>query len=103
VLQQRLIKHYTRTEMALEVLRSESAPVLTEAELLWDWLERVLTEAEIADDEALDAEAGVFEQWMRDGSPSAQQRLRTEIHHTDVRREAQRAATERAQARKAQG
>lgn len=103
VLQQRLIKHYTRTEMALEVLRSESAPVLTEAELLWDWLERVLTEAEIGDDEALDAEAGVFEQWMRDGSSSPQQRLRTEIHHTDVRREAQRAAVERAQARKAQG
>jgi len=77
VLQQRLIKHYTRTEMALEVLRSESSPVLTEAELLWDWLERVLTEAEIGDDEALDAEAGVFEQWMRDGSPSPQQRLRT--------------------------
>jgi len=103
VLQQRLIKHYTRTEMALEVLRSESAPVLTEAELLWDWLERVLTEAEIGDDEALDAEAGVFEQWMRDGSSSPQQRLRTEIHHTDVRREAQRAAVERAQARRAQG
>ena len=103
MLQQRLIKHYTRTEMALEVLRSESAPVLTEAELLWDWLERVLTEAEIGDDEALDAEAGVFEQWMRDGSSSPQQRLRTEIHHTDVRREAQRAAAERAQARKAQG
>jgi len=110
VLQQRLIKHYTRTEMALEVLRSESAPVLTEAVLLWDWLERVLTEAEIGDDEALDAEAGVFEQWMRmpgplapDGSPSPQQRLRSEIHHTDVRREAQRAAAERAQAREAQG
>ena len=78
------------------------APVLTEAELLWDWLERVLTEVEIGDDEALDAEAGVFEQWIRDGSSSPQQRLRTEIHHTDVRREAQRAAVERAQARKAE-
>lgn len=98
VLQQRLIKHYTRTEMALEVLRRESAPVLTEAELLWDWLVRVLNEAEIGDDETLEAEAGAFEQWMRDGSPSPQQRLRTEVHHTDVRREAQRAAAERAQA-----
>lgn len=103
VLQQRLIKHYTRTEMPLEVLRSESAPVLTEAELLRDWLERVLTDAEIGDDEALGAEAGVFEEWMRNGSPSPQQRLRTEIHHTDVRREAQRAAGERAQARRAKG
>jgi hypothetical protein len=102
VLQQRLIKHYTRTEMALEVLRSESAPVLTEAELLWDWLERVLTDAEIGDDGALDAEVGVFEKWMQDGSPSRQLRLRTEIHHADVRREAQRAASERAQVRKDQ-
>jgi hypothetical protein len=103
VLQQRLIKHYTRTEIALEVLRSESAPVLTEAELLRDWLERVLNEAEIGDDEALDVEASAFEGWMRTGSPSPQQRLRTEIHHTDVRREAQRAAGERALARKVQG
>jgi hypothetical protein len=101
VLQQRLIKHYTRTEMALEVLRRESAPVLTEAELLWDWLERVLDEAEIGDDGALDAEAGVFEEWMRTGSPAPQERLRIEIHHTDVRREAQRAAAERALARQA--
>jgi hypothetical protein len=102
VLQQRLIKHYTRTEMALEVLRSESAPVLTEAELLWDWLERVLTETEIEDEGALDAEAGIFEEWMRDGSPSPQRRLRTAVHHSDVRREAQRAAAERALTRKAQ-
>lgn len=100
VLQQRLIKHYTRVEMALEVLRSESAPVLTEAELLWGWLERVLNEAEIGDDEALDVEAGVFEEWMRNGSPSPQERLRAQIHHTDVRREAHRAAGERAQARR---
>lgn len=102
VLQQRLIKHYTRTEMALEVLRSVSAPILTEAELLWDWLERVLTEEEIGDDEALDAGADAFEEWMRLGSPSPQQRLHTEIHHADVRREAQRAA-EQARARRAQG
>lgn len=103
VLQQRLIKHYTRTELPLEVLRSESAPVLTEAELLWDWLERVLTEEEVSDDAALDAEANAFEEWMRDGSPSPQKRLRTEVHHADVRREAQRAAAERARARLADG
>lgn len=99
VLQQRLIKHYTRIEMELELLRRESAPVLTEAELLWDWLEQVLTEHEIADDLALDAEAAVFEEWMREGSPSAQERLRSEIHHTDVRRESQRAASARADER----
>ncbi|WP_410785734.1 hypothetical protein [Kribbella sp. C-35] len=103
VLQQRLIKHYTRTEMGLEILRSQSAPVLTEAELLWDWLECVLTESETAEDKMLDAETAVFETWMRDGDPSPQQRLRFEIHHTDVRREAQRAAAARAKTRRAQG
>ena len=103
VLQQRLIMHYTRTEMGLEVLRSQSAPVLTEAELLWDWLEQVLTEPEIDNDDLLDAEAEVFETWMREGDPSPQARLRTEIHHTDVRREAQRAAAARAEARGTQG
>lgn len=100
VLQQRLIMHYTRTEMGLEVLRSQSAPVLTEAELLWDWLEQVLDEAEIGNDQLLDAEAEVFEAWMREGDPPPQVRLRTEIHHTDVRRQAQRAAAARAGARK---
>lgn len=99
VLQQRLIKHYTRIEMALEVLRSQSAPVLTEAELLWHWLEVVLTESEIADDEALDGEAEVFEEWMRSGSPSRQERLRAETNHADVRKDAQRASAERAQMR----
>jgi hypothetical protein len=103
VLQQRLIMHYTRTEMGLEVLRSQSAPVLTEAELLWDWLEQVLAETEIDNNELLHAEAEVFETWMRDGEPSPQARLRTEIHHTDVRREAQRAAAARAEARRARG
>jgi hypothetical protein len=103
VLQQRLIKHYTRVEMPLELLRSESAPVLTEAELLWGWLEQVLTEAEIGEDEALDTEASLFEQWMRNGSPSPQKRLHTEVHHTDIRREAQRAAGERAKQRGAEG
>jgi len=100
VLQQRLIKHYTRTKMPLEALRSESAPVLTEAELLRDWLERVLSEDEISSDDALDTETLAFEQWMREGSPAPQQRLRIEVHHADVRREAQRAAAERVRVRK---
>jgi len=103
VLQQRLIKHYTRVEMGLEVLRSESAPVLTEAELQRDWLEEVLTDEEISDDERLDAEAAAFEEWVRRGSPSAQDRLRSEIHHTDLRREAHRAAVSRAKALRAIG
>lgn len=100
VLQQRLIKHYTRVETELEVLRSQSAPVLTEAELLWDWLETVLSEPEIDDEAVLHAEAELFEQWMRSGSPSRQERLRAETNHADIRRDAQRASVERAQARR---
>jgi len=103
VLQQRLIKHYTRAEIPLELLRRQSAAVLTEAELLWDWLELALTEAEVDNDAELDTEAGVFEQWMRNGSPSRQERLKTEIHHADVRREVQRAANDRAREREAGG
>lgn len=102
VLQQRLIKHYTRAETALEVLRSQSAPVLTEAELLWDWLETVLSDLEIDDDDLLAVEAEVFEEWMRSGSPSRQERLRAETNHADIRRDAQRAAVERARTRQAE-
>lgn len=103
VLQQRLIKHYTRVEFELEVLRSQSAPVLTEAQLLWDWLETVLSDLEIDDDAVLENEAEVFEEWMRSGSPSRQERLRAETNHADVRRDAQRASVERARARQAEG
>lgn len=103
MLQQRLVKHYTRLEMPLELLRRESAPVLTEAEIQWDWLEQVLNEAELGDDDAIAAEAGMFEEWLREGAPSAQERLRTEVYHADVRREAQRAAAQRAQERETQG
>ncbi len=103
VLQQRLIKHYTRLELSLELLRRESAPVLTEAELQWHWLEEVLTEAELDDDDAIETEAGVFEEWLREGTPSRQERLRAEIHHTDVRREVQRAAGQRARERRTGG
>ncbi len=102
VLQQRLIKHYTRVETELEVLRSQSAPVLTEAQLLWDWLEAVLTDVEIENDAVLDHEAEVFEEWMRSGSPSRQERLRVETNHADIRRDGQRASVERAQARQAE-
>lgn len=103
ILQQRLVKHYTRLEMPLELMRRESAPVLTEAEIQWHWLEEVLNEAELADDDAIAVETLAFEKWVREGDPSRQQRLREEVHHTDIRREAQRAATQRARERGTQG
>lgn len=103
VLQQRLVKHYTRLELSLELLRHESAPVLTEAEIQWHWIEEVLNEAELCDDDAIAAEAHMFEKWLRDGTPSMQLRLRAEVHHADVRREAHRAAVQRARERRTQG
>lgn len=99
VLQQRLIKHYTRVEMGLDVLRSQSAPVLTEAQIVWDWLETALPEDQHQDEEALNSESAFCETWLRSGDPSPQARLQLEINHADVRREAKRAAAERAQNR----
>jgi len=99
VLQQRLIKHYTRVEMPLDLLRRESAAVLTEAQLQWDWLETVLTEPEQIDEAAIDAEERVFDGWLREGTPSRRDLLSIEIHHPDLRRQAQRAARERTRGR----
>lgn len=102
VLQQRLIKHYTRVEMPLELLRRESAAVLTEGVLQWDWIEEVLTAAEQADESAIEAEAKVFDTWLGEGNPSSRELLRDEIHHTDVRKQAQRAARDRSRNREDQ-
>lgn len=100
VLQQRLVKHYTRVEMELELFRRESAAILTEAELQQDWLDGVLTEPEQSDKLAIEAEVAVFDKWLGEGSssdsPTRRERLREDIHHADVRRETQRAAVVRA-------
>lgn len=99
VLQQRLVKHYTRVEMLLELLRREFAAVLAEAVMQWDWIEDVLTEAEQANESAIEAEAKVFDTWLGEGNPSRRELLRTEIHHADVRRQAQRATRDRSRVR----
>lgn len=99
ILQQRLIKHYTRVEMPLELLRRESAAVLTEGVMQWDWIEDVLTEGELADEFAIEAEAKVFDTWLGEGDPSRRELLRNEIRHTDLRKQAQRAARDRSRAR----
>jgi hypothetical protein len=99
VLQQRLIKHYTRVDMSLELLRRESAAVLVEGELQWNWIETVLPEARLTDESAIDAEAGVFDAWLSEGDPPRRDSLRSEIHHSDLRKEVQREAHTRAQGR----
>lgn len=99
VLQQRLVKHYTRVELGLELLRRQSAAVLVEAEQQWSWLEEVLSEAELTDESAIVSEAQFFDDWLGEGDPPRRQLLQDEVHHADVRKQAQRAARERAGAR----
>jgi hypothetical protein len=99
VLQQRLIKHYTRVEMQLELLRRESAAVLTEAELQWHWVEEILTAVELEDSAAIEAEAKVFDDWLGEGTPSRRSLLREEINFTALRRDTHAHARERAQGR----
>lgn len=99
VLQQRLIKHYTRIDMPLELLRRESAAVLVESELQWDWVEAVLPEAQLVDEVAIDGEAARFDAWLSEGDPPRRHLLRNEIHHSDLRRESQREAQARSQLR----
>lgn len=99
VLQQRLIKHYTRVELPLELLRRESAAVLAEAELQWHWVEEVLTDEELEDDEAIAAEAAVFDDWLGGGTPPRRSLLMDEINHTAMRKQAGGSARERAEER----
>jgi hypothetical protein len=102
ILQQRIIKHYTRVDMPLELLRRESAAVLAEGELQWVWVEKVLTEPEQVEESAIEAEAKVFDAWLGEGDPSRRHLLRNDIHHADVRRQARRAAQDRSSRREGQ-
>lgn len=99
VLQQRLIKHYTRVEMRLDLLRTQSASVLTEAELQWDWVEEILTADELNDSAAVEAEALVFDDWLGDGDPPRRSLLRDEINFAALRKETHACARARAQGR----
>lgn len=100
VLQQRLIKHYTRVELALEVLRTQSAAVLNEAQMQWEWVEEALTEEELQDESAVVREAQVFDTWLGQGTPSRREKLRDEINSTTLRKEVRAAARDRAAERR---
>lgn len=95
VLQQRLIKHYTRLEVDIPTLARESAPVLWELHQQRDWIETVLEdEAEWTSDN-LQAEEIAFDAWLREGEPSRQDCLKLDHTHTDLRKEARIAAMAR--------
>lgn len=99
VLQQRLVKHYTRFDASLGLLRRESAPILEEAQQQWDWIETALTPDELRDPAAIAAEEVHFDAWLNGGEPSRRALLQDEVHHADIRRQTLRAAEERSRAR----
>jgi hypothetical protein len=83
----------------MELLRTQSVAVLTEAQMQWDWIEAVLDEDELENDIAIEAEALVFDEWLGRGTPSKRALLRDEFNFTAVRKQVQAAARERAAAR----
>lgn len=95
VLQQRLIKHYTRLEVDISTLRVQSSPVLEEAEQERDWIETVLG-GEPDDIDAVTRESVAFDAWMREGDPSRRVMLGSEANHRDLRRQTHAAAASRA-------
>lgn len=94
VLQQRLVKHYTRLEVEIAVLRRGAAAVLEEAEQQRDWIETVLDEDEW-NVSTLAEEYRAFDEWLSDGDPSRRFLLGDDANHTDIRRGAHQAAVER--------
>lgn len=94
VLQQRLVKHYTRLEIPIPVLRNESACVLEEAEQQRDWIETILEE-DVQTVENLDTETKAYDAWLSDGDPSRRELLKEDHTHTDIRRAAHQAAVQR--------
>jgi hypothetical protein len=95
VLQQRLVKHYTRFEVGLDLLRRQSAAVLEEAQQQWDWIETVVSVDELCEQATIEAEGKVFDAWLSEGNPSRRALLRDEVNHADLRKQARRAAAQR--------
>jgi hypothetical protein len=96
VLQQRLIKHYTRLEVEPAVLAKESATTIWELHQQRDWIETVFEDEATWTEANLMAEEEAFDAWLREGEPSRRDQLKAEHAHADLRRQAHRAAAARA-------
>ena len=92
VLQQRLVKHYTRVEVDIPTLAEQSASVLWELHQQRDWTETVLDDENAWTADTLKAEEDAFDAWLREGEPSRRDLLKDDHTHTDLRRQAHRAA-----------
>ncbi len=95
VLQQRIVKHYTRVEVDIPTLRKETAPVLWEMHQQRDWVETVLDDEADWTTENLSTEEAAFDAWLREGDPSRRTQLKEDHTHTDLRIAAHRAAIAR--------
>jgi hypothetical protein len=95
VLQQRIIKHYTRFEVDIPSLAEVSAPVLWEMHQQRDWIESVLDDESDWTVENLATEEQAFQTWLGEGEPSRRDLLKSDHTHTDLRREAHQAALAR--------
>ncbi|MCV7198160.1 hypothetical protein [Mycobacterium angelicum] len=95
VLQQRIVKHYTRFEVDLPSLAKETAPVLWEMHQQRDWVETVFDDEGDWTNENLAAEESAFDAWLREGNPSRRTQLKDDHTHTDLRRAAHKAALAR--------
>jgi hypothetical protein len=95
VLQQRLIKHYTRLDVDMPALAREAAPVLWEMHQQRDWVETVLDDEADWTSDNLQVEESAFDAWLREGEPSRRDCLKFDHMHTDLRKEAHMAAVAR--------
>jgi hypothetical protein len=95
ILQQRIIKHYTRFDVDIASLAKESAPVLWEMHQQRDWVETVLDYENDWTTENLNTEEAAFDAWLREGNPSRRTQLKDDHTHTDVRKAAHQAALAR--------
>lgn len=95
VLQQRIVKHYTRFEVDIPSLAKEAAPVLWEMHQQRDWVETVLDDEDDWTTENLSAEETAFDEWLREGNPSRRTQLKDDHTHTDMRKAAHQAALAR--------
>lgn len=95
ILQQRIVKHCTRVEVDIPTLAKETAPVAWEMHQQRDWVETVLDDEADWTTENLRAEEIEFQAWLSGGTPSRRTQLKDDHTHTDLRREARKAALAR--------
>jgi hypothetical protein len=79
ILQQRLVHYLTRLEVETSVLWDAFSHTYEESDLLEEWIEALhQTEANPTD---------TFESWIREGSPTRQDRLKDAQHRSPIRAE----------------